>query len=121
MFLTENIQKLKISVDNRLYGFTTQWDVVEIGKEVGDQQIISYLRSSSYKNGFKDFDVTPSQRVIIATTNKLVTRYKTYLEIAPGAFYGVRVINDYFVYALKEIGQTIVPVQVPVGKGRLMF
>ena len=114
------MRKIKISVDNRLYGITDSWDVVEISKQTGDKLVISKVSSVPIKDNFNDFDVTPSQRIIISTGVGLFANNRHYKIIQNGAFHGARAIDDYFVYAIKEIGVGhVVPIQVPIGKGRL--
>ena len=116
-FIADNIRKIKISVDNRLYGMTTNFEVVEMSKQTGEKLVISKVTNPAYINNFNDFDVTPSQRILISTNNGLLTNNRIYRVIESGVFHGIRAIDDYFVYAIKEIGGIIVPIQVPIGKG----
>ena len=96
---------------------TTNFEVVEMNKQTGEKLVISTIKNPPYIQNFNDFDVTPSQRIVISTNAGMLTNNLIYRVIKSGVFHGVRAIDDYFVYAIKEIGDITVPIQVPIGKG----
>ena len=112
-----------MSVDNRLYGLQEDWRVVEIDKKSAAKIHVSMILDSNIQDNFKDFDVTPGQIVVIATTNRgLMIPDVNFKTISDGFFHGVRVINEFYVYGIKEISSNfVVPFQVPIGKSKRIF
>ncbi|XP_066928943.1 uncharacterized protein [Clytia hemisphaerica] len=119
--LTDGATQVRVAVDGRWYIYDDSTkDIAEVKRATGEKQIVANALAGGFITFFQSFDVTPSQKVVIAT-NMGVFLYignNGWVEINNDKdTYYVRAIDDYYAYVLEDGVPR--PKQIPLGRIQL--